>query len=147
MGIHISYPLAHEPIRYSDDSDSDEYSEAAAQQIHEINLKYCDDIIQQRQHSLKAQKLFEECEARNEGRTAEILKKYPIWEVEDIVNLKLQFQLLDSNMDYLLDFEDINNALTEAGDESTEQERRMYFHESDQDGLGFIDFEAYLEVW
>ena len=37
--------------------------------------------------------------------------------------------------------------LDELGDTSSEQDRRKYFDQLDDDQSGAIDFEEYLEVW
>ncbi|XP_069053752.1 uncharacterized protein [Lepisosteus oculatus] len=147
MGVQLSYPLVQEPESYEDpDFDEDSAQTDFALQIHKINLEFCAEIVHHRIRSVAEQSKFEEFELNWQTKVVELQKQYPDWSNEDILNLKLLFEMFDSNCDCVLDFHEIDKALNEVHDASSEEERRMLFEECAKEEYGSLNFEEFLQL-
>lgn len=97
-------------------------------------------IIEERMNIIGAREKFRNFNA------SMLKEKFPNWTMEQILDLKSQFQTFDLNQDGLIDFQELSNVLDELGDESDEETRRRYFRELDEDNSGAVDFEEYLTL-
>ncbi|XP_078539737.1 uncharacterized protein LOC144824554 [Lissotriton helveticus] len=147
MGIHISYPLVNQPVVFEDESEEDE-SECTdvAKEIHEINVKYCKNIIRKREASKAARELYEEFENQRDAKYEEVLQRFPDWTADVISKLQLQFMVTDSDDDYLVGFSEYSSCLDDMEVEATVEERKAYFTHVDIDKSGIIDFQGFLQL-
>ncbi|MGH0173563.1 UNVERIFIED_CONTAM: hypothetical protein FKN15_065698 [Acipenser sinensis] len=108
MGSRLSYPLVNEPDIYEDsDYDEDSVEADMAKQLHEINLQFCDDMIQLRVRSAAEHAKFEEYQSHWKTKVTEFQKMYPEWSEQDITHLKQQFELFDKDKDCLIEFKEL----------------------------------------
>ncbi|XP_058857158.1 centrin-2-like [Acipenser ruthenus] len=116
-----------------------------AKQLHEINLQFCDDMIQLRVRSAAEHAKFEEYQSHWKTKVTEFQKMYPEWSEQDITHLKQQFELFDKDKDCLIEFKEFDATMNELNDQSSYEERFSYFDAVDDSRTGYINFEEFLK--
>ncbi|KAK6302898.1 hypothetical protein J4Q44_G00272530 [Coregonus suidteri] len=147
MGMSLSYPLVKEPESYVDpdfNEDSDEMN--FAMEMHEINLRYTYDMIQQRIRSIKETAKFDKYSYDWNTSVLDLKNKFPHWTADDLLNMRRQFEIFDTNKDRLLDFSEFCASLNMVNDASTMEARKEMFNTADKDNYKSINFEEYLQL-
>eukprot|EP00918_Siedleckia_nematoides_P028946 GHVU01062203.1.p1 GENE.GHVU01062203.1~~GHVU01062203.1.p1 ORF type:complete len:192 (+),score=31.00 GHVU01062203.1:380-955(+) len=97
-------------------------------------------MIKQRKEIMTARNKF------HASNVVEMAERFENFTVQDILDLKAQFQTFDLNQDGLIDFPELCAVLDELGDESDGETRKTYFDELDHDSSGAVDFEEFLDL-
>nr|XP_046215242.1 uncharacterized protein si:ch211-122l24.6 isoform X5 [Oncorhynchus gorbuscha] len=72
--------------------------------------------------------------------------EFPHWTADDLLNLRRQFEIFDTNKDRLLDFSEFCASLNMVNDASTMEARKEMFSRADKDNYKSINFEEYLQL-
>ena len=145
MGNFFYYPLEAEATSYHRRQDYNSLGVRKAtiiredNEIDKLHRNYCSEIFMTRKTSSEKRLLL-----TLEDET--YAQRYPQWNVDDISNFKVQFQLFDMNADGLIDFRELAFVLDHVGENSRPDERSICFDEIDLDGTGTIDFEEFLVI-
>ncbi|XP_056600361.1 uncharacterized protein si:ch211-122l24.6 isoform X1 [Triplophysa dalaica] len=150
MGLFLSFPLMTAPDCYElpsyEESCEDEDEADLPSELHRVNQRFCESIVQEGMRSRNEQANFDRYRHNWSEVVAEMTKKYPQWTPRDFFNLRHQFKVFDSNDLYLLHFNDFNKALDYNKDNSSPEQRRAMFDSVDTHHYNSINFEEYLQL-
>ncbi|XP_029580941.1 uncharacterized protein si:ch211-122l24.6 isoform X5 [Salmo trutta] len=76
----------------------------------------------------------------------DLKNQFPHWTADDLLNLRRQFEIFDTNKDRLLDFSEFCASLNMVNDASTMEARKEMFNTADKDNYKSINFEEYLQL-
>ncbi|CAH1800794.1 unnamed protein product [Owenia fusiformis] len=148
MGNIISFPVVNPPITFEMDTDFAPTGERIVEKkrrtnrFERITEDFFQYLLEERAEIIKAKQKFLDL------NTSAIVKRYPNWNYEDILDMRASFQIIDKQGDGIIDFNEMCSVLDELGDKTTTATRRKYFDQVDVDRSNGIDFEEFLElIW
>ncbi|XP_064619574.1 uncharacterized protein LOC135483010 [Lineus longissimus] len=147
MGIRASFPLAQSPVAFKKTFEYDASGLQTTRQKKEGRNDFEVATSRLFHHIEKDRIKLQEAKHKFREFKAEDMKRsFPNWKANQLIEFKSQFLMFDLNQDGLIDFEELNEVLIDLGDESSDEERRDYFNNYDEDGSGRIDFEEFLQL-
>ncbi|CAG2062713.1 unnamed protein product [Timema podura] len=75
-----------------------------------------------------------------------VMKQFPGWNETTIANLHSLFLLFDNRQNGMLSLDDFCAVLESLGDESTMEERKSRYEDTDKDNDGWISYDEFLSV-
>ncbi|XP_054766974.1 calcium-binding protein 5-like [Lytechinus pictus] len=147
MGINPSFPI---PVPKTHISFEPEFSYSSSGHKRDLNIEYDKTgfesateknfqvFVEQRKKAREAKIKFDDLDG--------LRKKFPHYTVGQIQDFKYQFMSFDINQDGLIDYPELQHALDELGDTSSDQKRRRAFDQIDVDHSDSIDFEEFVEL-
>ncbi|XP_014663614.1 PREDICTED: uncharacterized protein LOC106806255 [Priapulus caudatus] len=148
MGGKFTFPLVQQPAVYEPHS----YFTSTGTRIRsfertenpnpyeEIFSEFCQAMIAERRKLTAAKQIFQDADI------ATIAEKYPNWDASFALDMKAQFQTFDVNQDGFIDFRELCLKLDEFGDHTSEDTRRLWFDEADEDQSQGIEFWEFLKL-
>ncbi|NP_001119861.1 uncharacterized protein LOC557261 [Danio rerio] len=143
MGSFLSIPVTQKPEIYELPSqvqrDDDEI-------FQEFNENICKTMRRQNLRSRQELNLLNAYRRNWSSVVEKLMKKYPKWSSEDILNLRYRYEIVAKRYGYLLHFCNFNELLDSISDESSPEQRREMFSSVDTHHFYALNFKEYLQI-
>ncbi|XP_038059841.1 troponin C-like [Patiria miniata] len=146
MGFAPSFPIKTQPTNFESVEAFDAsgrrhehyHQKKDVTQFESLTSKFFQRYVEERQNAQEAKAKFNDLVG--------LAARFPQWHESDIADFRTQFLSFDLNHDGLIDFPELDTALTELGDKSPYHVRKQKFDEIDVDHSDSIDFEEFLHL-